>query len=90
MIDGSEFEPQQPKVSIIVPTFNASKTILRCLDSIGQQSLPNYEVVIQDGASIDRTVDLVRVFTGVNRHMTIKCFQEADRGVYDAMNNAML
>ena len=76
-------------VSIIVPTFNSGETIMRCLDSIRKQTFTDYEILIQDGNSIDGTLDLVRAFSESSPSVNIRYVQEADSGVYDAMNKAM-
>ena len=78
-----------PKLSIIIPTFNASNSLERCLHSIIDQTFTDYEVVIQDGGSIDKTIDLISNVKKVNNGIQIKLHQERDKGVYDAMNKAI-
>ena len=78
-----------PKLSIIIPTFNSAATIQRCLSSIRVQTFTDYEIVIQDGKSRDRTVDLVEEFGRENPGIRIELEQETDKGAYDAMNRAM-
>lgn len=41
------------KVSIVVPVYNAEKTLKRCVDSIIQQSYTNWELLLIDDGSID-------------------------------------
>lgn len=47
--------------SFIIPAYNASKTIVRCLDSIYKLPLNEneYEVIVIDDCSVDNTVDVV-------------------------------
>src|SRR5262245_27825300 len=78
-----------PKLSIIVPTFNSVNRIERCLDSIACQSFNDFEVVIQDGASSDGTVEQVRKFTESHSSLDIRAVSERDTGPYDAMNRGM-
>lgn len=47
-----------PLVSIVVITYNSSKYILECLDSIYNQTYENIELVISDDASQDNTVNI--------------------------------
>lgn len=49
---------EHPLVSIIIPTFNSQDTILTCLESIRQQTYDPIEIVVVDGGSSDRTVEI--------------------------------
>lgn len=51
-------------VSIVIPAFNEEKNIGRCLNSIANMNLmnDNYEVIIVDNGSIDKTCDIVNTF----------------------------
>ena len=46
------------KVSIISPVYNAEKYIRRCLDSIVAQTLTDWEVVLVDDGSTDKSGDI--------------------------------
>lgn len=48
----------KPLVSVIVPAYNAAKTIRRTLDSLRAQSWENLEVVVVDDGSTDGTAEL--------------------------------
>ena len=50
-------------VSIIIPTYNSEKTILRCLDSVFKQTYQNFEVVICDDKSTDDTREILKTVT---------------------------
>lgn len=47
--------PKQPKVSVIVPVYNAERGIARCIESILGQSLTNLELILVDDGSRDRS-----------------------------------
>lgn len=51
-----------PLVSIIIPTLNSEKTLGKCLKSINSQSYQNYETIIVDGGSDDKTVKIAEKF----------------------------
>ncbi len=53
-----------PLFSIVVPTFNREDYIGRCLESLTSQSCQDFEVVVVDNASLDRTVEVARSFDG--------------------------
>lgn len=46
---------ETPKISIIVPAYNAESTIARCIDSILAQTLTDFELIIIDDGSADKT-----------------------------------
>jgi glycosyltransferase involved in cell wall biosynthesis len=78
-----------PTLSIIIPTVNASASIEKCLHSIICQTFADYEVVMQDGGSVDDTIELVRRIQQANAGVQIKVHREPDSGIYDAMNKAI-
>lgn len=50
-----------PKVSIITPTLNSQRTLEGCLNSIRKQDYPRpVEIIIADGGSSDRTLEIAR------------------------------
>ena len=49
-------------VSVIIPTFNSERTLASCLKSIKNQTYKNTEIIIVDGGSKDRTVEIGREF----------------------------
>ena len=53
-----------PKLSIIIPTFNAQKYLPLCLESIKKQDYPKnkLEILIVDGGSADRTLTIAKQY----------------------------
>jgi glycosyltransferase involved in cell wall biosynthesis len=78
---------QDPLFSIIIPTFNSSKTLKECLNSVFEQSFISYEVLIIDSASSDGTLTILNEFA--LNHANLKVYSEKDKGIYDAMNKGM-
>lgn len=48
-----------PKVSILIPARNEEKNINRCLDSFVDQTYENYEIIVLDDGSTDRTWEII-------------------------------
>ena len=47
-------------VSIILPTYNRSELIIRCVNSVLNQTYGNWELIISDDGSKDETSAVVR------------------------------
>jgi len=45
-------------LSVIIPAWNAGKTIARCLEAVLRQSLPPLETIVVDDASLDDTAEI--------------------------------
>lgn len=57
---------QQPLVSIIVVTYNSSKSVLETLESISAQTYQNIELIVSDDYSTDNTIEICKKWTGEN------------------------
>ncbi len=51
-------EETWPKISVVVCTFNGSRTIRECLEGIGKLRYPNYETIVVDDGSTDGAGDI--------------------------------
>lgn len=71
--------------TIVTVTWNAAEVIGSTLESVRQQNCLDYEYLVIDGASKDRTLDLVRQANITNTRV----YSEPDKGLYDAMNKAI-
>lgn len=67
-------------ISIITPSYNSEKYIRQTIESIKNQSFKNYEHIVVDGLSIDKTVSIVQ------EYKSIKLLSEKDNGQSDAIN----
>lgn len=74
-------EKKNKILSIITVTFNAEKEILPTLNSLEIQTCKDFEHIIIDGRSIDKTLDIVK-----SKNITSTMISERDLGLYDAMN----
>jgi glycosyltransferase involved in cell wall biosynthesis len=62
---------EYPKVSIIVPALNEEHYIARCLDSLGKQDYPNFEIIAINDSSTDRTGEIMDQFSKNNRSVVV-------------------
>jgi len=51
-----------PKVSIIVPCYNASEFVNKCLDSLLNQTLKDIEIIAINDGSKDNTLDVLNSY----------------------------
>lgn len=72
-------------ISIIIATYNAEKTLNRCLNSIIPQLNEECEVVIIDGNSKDKTNEIIKSYKGSIAYS----ISEPDKGIYDAWNKGI-
>ena len=71
-------------ISLITATFNSEKVLSSNLKSVKIQSFKNFEHLIIDGKSIDKTISLAKSFEHVS-----KIISEPDKGIYDAVNKGI-
>ena len=70
------------KFSVITPVFNGERFIRGCIESVLNQSYADKEYIVVDGASTDKTVDIVKEYP-------LTWISEKDRGLYDAFNKGI-
>ena len=73
-------------VSVVVAARDDERTIAACLESIGRLRYPNYEVIVVDDGSRDRTADLA---AGIGGAGPIRVLRERRAGTAAAMNAAV-
>ncbi|MFA6228138.1 MAG: glycosyltransferase family A protein [Patescibacteria group bacterium] len=70
-----------PQISVIIPAYNAAKTISRCLNSIFNQTLKDYEIIVVNDGSTD---DLLLALTTCSHRLTI--LNQENKGAPAARN----
>lgn len=71
-----------PLVSVLVPVYNAEKYIKKCLDSICNQSLKDYEVVIIDDGSTDDSGAICDAYA--ERYKNVNVYHKENQGLISA------
>ena len=55
-------DPTTPAISVCIPTFNGDRTIEETLRSVLNQTFSDFEIVICDDSSVDRTLEIIGQF----------------------------
>lgn len=76
------------KFSLITVTYNSEKYIRDTIESVLAQTYTNYEYIVIDGESSDRTMEIVREYEG-RFEGKLRYISEKDKGIYDAMNKGI-
>ncbi len=74
------------EISVVIPIYNAEKTILRCLDSISLQTFREFELILVNNNSTDNSVRLIQDFISGNRGLSISLIHEPKQGSCAARN----
>lgn len=63
----------RPRVSIGLPVYNGEKFLAQALDSILSQSFDDFEVIIADNASTDRTAEICQIYAARDPRICYHC-----------------
>jgi glycosyltransferase involved in cell wall biosynthesis len=74
-----------PKISVIIPAYNAERTILETIQSVRQQTFQDFELIIIDDGSKDRTLELLQTI----KDDRLKIFSYENGGVAAARNRGI-
>ena len=76
------------KISVITPTFNSEKTIAKNVESVLKQSYNDFEHIIIDNLSTDKTLALLReLYKNLPANLSI--ISEKDSGISEAFNKGI-
>ncbi|MEM9023816.1 MAG: glycosyltransferase family 2 protein, partial [Bacteroidota bacterium] len=73
------------KVSVITVCYNSAATIETAVQSVVEQSHPDVEYIVVDGASSDDTLKVLEPY----RSRIDRLISEPDKGIYDAINKGI-
>ena len=73
---------RQPKISVIIPMYNAEKYISECLNSVLVQTYKNLEIIVIDDGSTDDSIKIAE-----NKGKNIKIIRQKNFGVSVARNS---
>lgn len=73
---------KSPLLSIIIPSYNEEKEILNCIKSLKNQTYKNFEIIVVDDGSTDKTLQILKSL----KKGEIKILQQSHRGPGIARN----
>lgn len=76
-----------PKVSVVIPIYNAAEFLEECLDSVLQQSLTDIEVICVDDGSPDNSLEILKKYEKQDARLRI--ISQPNQGAGAARNNGM-
>ncbi len=74
---------ETPMVSVVICAYNAERTMRACMESLVALDYPNYEVIVVDDGSRDRTAEIAKDFPGV------RLIRQPNKGLSVARNVGM-
>lgn len=69
-----------PKVSVIIPVYNAEQYLCQCLDSVCTQTLKELEIICVDDGSTDRSQEILKEYAGKDARIRIVAQQNGGAG----------
>tara|TARA_Y100000741_G_scaffold331778_1_gene287326 strand:- start:477 stop:1313 length:837 start_codon:yes stop_codon:yes gene_type:complete len=72
------------KISVIIPTFNRLDLLKRAIDSVLNQSIKPYDIIVVDDGSTDGTSEMIQ-----HKYKSINLIQQKNSGVSAARNNGI-
>lgn len=73
-IEGGQDRP--PLVSVIIPTHNSEAYLVECLESVLNQTLPDWELIVVDDCSTDSSIKITREYAQADQRIRIIALEE--------------
>lgn len=77
-----------PYFSIIIPIYNVEDYLSQCLDSIITQSFTDYELILINDGSRDKSAEICKQYA--NKHHQIRYIEQENSGASAARNNGLM
>jgi len=78
---------EKPLVTIIVPCYNAEKYLAACVDSVISQDYQNWECLLINDGSVDKTLDLIKYYSDKDRRFIV--FTQENLGLSATRNRGI-
>jgi len=73
-----------PKIDIIIPAYNAEKSIGKCLEALYNQSFQDFNVIIINDGSTDKTLEIIQTY--IQKDSRFNVFSQSNQGTSIARN----
>jgi glycosyltransferase involved in cell wall biosynthesis len=75
------------RVSVVIPVHNGEKYLAQAIESVLAQTYRDFELLIVDDGSMDRSAEIIRAYT--ERDLRVRCLSQKNRGVAAAGNRGL-
>lgn len=82
-----KFNEEAPLVSVIIAAYNCDKYINQCIDSLLNQSFKNFEIIVVDDGSTDRSYSILNEYKTKNKNLYI--YKQKNKYAGVARNNGL-
>ncbi|MBR1795868.1 glycosyltransferase family 2 protein [Candidatus Saccharibacteria bacterium] len=77
----------QPRLSILIPVYNAEPFLRECLDSVKQQTFTDFEAICVNDGSTDGSLQILKEYA--SQDPRLKIIDKANSGYGDSLNQAI-
>lgn len=77
----------QPKISIVIPVYNAANFLRACLDGLLAQSLKEIEIICVDDGSSDSSLEVLRSYQ--DKDERVRAISQSNKGCGGARNTGL-
>ena len=79
---------KQVKISVLIPAYNSAKTIVEALESIKNQTYQNWEIILINDGSQDKTEEILRRYLG-NTKLPLKYIKQTHHNYFKAIRHGL-
>ena len=77
----------KPRISIIVPVYNVENYLVKCIESILNQSFKNFELILVNDGSNDNSLNICKKYIEIDNR--IKLISQINKGLSAARNTGL-
>lgn len=76
------------KLSVIIPNYNNERFLLECLESLEKQNLKDFEIIIIDDGSTDKSINIINEYQSKTK-LNLKVFRQFNMNASIARNKGI-